>query len=329
MKRIYPIIISCLLAVSVQAQTAITFDGVDDQVNFSSSAPFNVTGNVTIEAKVKMNTVLDYQAVVTNMDLDINSIYRGYWLGTDDEGYGLWFIGDTTQASSGEYLYSKNLIDDGAYHHLAGVVKGDSAFFYVDGVLDTAANIPNLSLASAGLFQYGNDVEGYVYAGDLDDVRFWNTSRTAAQIAQYKDSCLTGSEAGLVMFQHFEVGAGTGTTHDLTSNGYDGTFSNMDVNANWVAGINCQQVTVGITQNEVNKTAVSVYPNPNNGALTVSLNELTNASISIYNVAGKLVYSANANGATTHKINLSGSAGLYLLEVTSDQGKQYHKLMKK
>ena len=294
---------SCLVAVAVNAQTAITFDGVDDQINFSTSTPFNVTGNVTVEAKVKMNTVLDYQAVVTNMDLDVNSIYRGYWLGTDDEGYGLWFIGDTTAVEEGDYLYSKNLIDDGAYHHLAGVVKGDSAFLYVDGTLDTVAYIQDLSLASTGLFQYGNDVEGYLYVGDMDDVRFWNVARTAAEIALYKDSCLSGSETGLVAHHHFELGTGTGTVHDLTSNGNDGALSNMDIDASWVAGVACTQPVVTSIATVNNKEAISIYPNPNNGALTVSLNGLSNANISIYNVTGKLVYKARVNNASTHKIN--------------------------
>ncbi len=327
MKKIYTIILASFFAISVNAQTALTFDGVDDQVNFSNSTPFDVIGNVTVEAKVKMNTVLDYQAFVTNMDYDANSAYRGYWLGTDDLGYALWFIGDTNLVEDGEYLYSQNLIDDGSWHHVAGVVKGDSAFLYVDGVLDTAANIPNLSLASAGLFTFGTDVDGYLYAGELDDVRFWNVSQTASDISLLKDSCLTGSETGLVMFQHFEQGAGGLTTYDLTSNGYDGTMSNMDMNGSWVAGINCQQVSTNVNIHN-KKELTSVYPNPNKGTITVQLNGLNNVSINIYNVTGKLIYNANSINETTHQINLNGNPGLYLLEINSNEGSQYHKLMK-
>ena len=72
----------------------------------------------------------------------------------------------------------------------------------------------------------------------------------------------------------------------------------------------------------------NIYPNPNNGQVIITLNNLSDVNINIYSVSGKLVYTANLENTESHKINLNGDAGLYLLEVSSKEGKQYHKLMK-
>ncbi len=63
------------------------------------------------------------------------------------------------------------------------------------------------------------------FEGDLDEVRIWNVTRSAAEIASTYARTLTAGEAvavtGLVGYWNFD----DGTTTDITGNGNDGTFT--------------------------------------------------------------------------------------------------------
>jgi hypothetical protein len=74
-----------------------------------------------------------------------------------------------------------------------------------------------------------------------------------------------------------------------------------------------------IVSNELSEAiAINTYPNPNNGQFTIELsNTEGSASVQVYDMVGKLVYSANsANGI--QKIDISDQPkGMYLVKVTS------------
>jgi len=70
------------------------------------------------------------------------------------------------------------------------------------------------------------------FKGTIDQVSFWNTSRTSAQLQTEMNTVLAGNESGLVAYYKFEEGSGT-TTADATSNARTGTLQNAPT---WVAG---------------------------------------------------------------------------------------------
>src|SRR5690606_826630 len=58
------------------------------------------------------------------------------------------------------------------------------------------------------------------FLGKLDDVRFWNSARTGAQILANKDNCLAGNEAGLVSYYNLDDATGaTAVDNGTTNNG--------------------------------------------------------------------------------------------------------------
>src|SRR5262249_19052432 len=66
--------------------------------------------------------------------------------------------------------------------------------------------------------------------GELDEVRIWNTARSAAEIQSNMCRSLTGTEPGLMGYWRFDEGSGT-TVMDASGHGFDGTLVN---GAEWV-----------------------------------------------------------------------------------------------
>ena len=79
------------------------------------------------------------------------------------------------------------------------------------------------SSSSVGTY-IGKASVGYPFYGSIDQVSFWNTARTPAQITSEMNTYLAGNEAGLVGYYKFDESSGT-TTADATANARTGSFS--------------------------------------------------------------------------------------------------------
>lgn len=73
---------------------------------------------------------------------------------------------------------------------------------------------------------------------------------------------------------------------------------------------------------------VSVYPNPNNGAFTVELNNNLNKTIEVIDVTGRIVLATQTTNATT-EVNISAlSNGVYYIKVKSENTTDVLKVVK-
>ena len=83
----------------------------------------------------------------------------------------------------------------------------------------------------------------------------------------------------------------------------------------------------GISETPADVSNLSVYPNPNNGTFSVTVNILSpgNVSIKLSDMLGRSVYEkslVNQTGEIKDNINVSGlSKNVYTLEVTTDKGR--------
>lgn len=163
-------------------------------------------------------------------------------------GYGLMLVSGKIlywdQGSQVSAKLSTGSVVANKWQHIAVTVKDNgsnlSVNFYINGVPDagnpqtsTQAQINNGS-ASATL-DFGMQARGTcscnLYTGYLDEFRFWNIERTAAEIkANYLQSVSTSS-TGLYAYYKFDSGSGTSLV-DATANGLNGTLLNSPT---WVA----------------------------------------------------------------------------------------------
>jgi hypothetical protein len=77
--------------------------------------------------------------------------------------------------------------------------------------------------------------------------------------------------------------------------------------------------TIGV--NEADLTSVAVFPNPSNGVVNVELDATTDATVTVVDVLGQVVYAANESFVAGERkvIDLSNNAkGMYILSVEGE-----------
>lgn len=160
-------------------------NGLAGYVNVPNTA-VNLTGPITLMAWVKANqangnvqSVLSRGAASYHLDLNENGV-PGFCDGQ----------------SSAKEIYGTNRVDDGLWHHLAGVYDGaHSQYLYVDGQL--AASSTTATTAVAGnandLWIGGSPEAGPtgIFSGLLDEVAVFTNALSAAQVRQVFDSATT------------------------------------------------------------------------------------------------------------------------------------------
>lgn len=111
-----------------------------------------------------------------------------------------------------------NSLIDGEWHHLALVWGAYGFKLYFDGVEFSTGPYyryirirPNLRLTISP-------------EGQVEEFRIWDHARSEAQIQEYKDRSLTGSEAGLALYYNFNESTGN-IVHDNSGHGYDATIN--------------------------------------------------------------------------------------------------------
>lgn len=107
---------------------------------------------------------------------------------------------------------------------------------------------------------------------------------------------------------NFEKGA------NIIRTEYSGPGTGYLFNVNWLSIGYKKPVTVSVN----NSDEIKVYPNPAENTLHIMLPENGLKSISIYNLAGQVVYSTETQ-QTNHQVDVSGiQTGLYVLHVKDD-----------
>lgn len=222
---------------------ALQFSNSSTYVSIPDAPAFNIDNDFTIEAWVKYSGTGQLGIITQGLNAG--------------NGYAFFVVSGTLYFqyySSGIYnngstaLGASASLNDNAWHHVAVVVNGSNGKLYVDGSMIQQINTMNPVDESASNIQFGYHPSVGQYAGQMDEVRFWSTAKTASDIQSYMNVCLSGPMAGLVAAYHFNDGPGSSSLTDLSGNGNNGTLTNMDSSSVWVAsGVTCSGLTNSLT----------------------------------------------------------------------------------
>lgn len=199
--------------IDIGFESALVLDGVDDRVDLTAAeAAFDtLTGSFTLEAWIRLDEdATGKQSIVSKGNL--------------------WALQVDADAGVAEFILFENPIGiqkigainiaDGEWHHITGVFRGSgfaSMTLYVDGVRDGdglflgAGDTVGVNDAQARIGS-SSEFSGRDFKGEIDEVRVWNTARTADQIAINRSTQLTGTEAGLVAYYTFNDETATDAT---------------------------------------------------------------------------------------------------------------------
>jgi len=160
---------------------AFLFDGKGDWVHVANESNFDCTSEVTVAAWIKVNRFdKDYQAIVTKGD----SAWR---IQRNQGADSIEFACSGLKIPSGNQyggLYGKKSVNDGKWHHIAGVYNGEKMILYIDGKEDASQPASGPIAHNDEPVYIGENAEmtGRFWNGLIDDVHVYNYALSEGQI---------------------------------------------------------------------------------------------------------------------------------------------------
>lgn len=160
---------------------ALLFDGKGDWVHLADESNFDFTGEVTVAAWIKVNRFdREWQAIVTKGD----SAWR---IQRNQNTNTLEFACTGLRIPDGNPyggMYGNKAVNDGKWHHVAGLYDGEKMYIYIDGVVDVSQPASGAIGTNDHPVYIGENAEmtERFWNGLIDDVRVYNYALSEGQI---------------------------------------------------------------------------------------------------------------------------------------------------
>lgn len=277
-----------------------SYNSTTDRVEtpLSLSTALSNKQKITIAGYIRTTTLYDYQTIFSiredagyKSSIIISSLSGNETGGPNDfwvslgNGTGIDYYGATESDALQTVWTHIALVFDGTLTGDAQRLK-----FYVNGVQENLhfyddANFPATGVVPSTTFNhtYYGTIGCYDYdlswEGNLDEMSFWTTALTPAQIREIMCRSLSGSETNLQAYYRFDEGSGT-TAYDHSINGRDATLGTLTFDANsvastafntWIGGVNSSASngtnwSSGVTPDQKN---VGIYKWPGGNGMTM------------------------------------------------------------
>ncbi len=215
------------------------FSGPGNALNFQGGADYVDLGDVienlsscTFEAWVYWNGPVETYSEICSKEL-VNS-FSIINLGGGDCRMHCNF-GDGS--SWGSPVNSTTSVPSNQWVHLAASRDGSgNVQMYINGIKDASTGTNSASGGNSndrgiGGKPVGGGIQG-PFNGQIDEVRIWNTVRTADQIREDMMHTLVGNESGLLAYYRMDYSDGD-ILYDNSVNSLNGTLVNMDPGSCW------------------------------------------------------------------------------------------------
>lgn len=238
---------------------ALNFDGDGDEVRIGNNPIFEIQDQFTIEAWI-------------NATAWRQEIWQGSIVCKDGPSPDSGFAFRCGKQGSLSFVMSVNntwrevatgaKMDLSVWNHVAVVVDNGSMTLYINGEEEatlgysgspTGSSFVNLKIGASGEFP------GRVFNGAIDEVRIWNIARSQAELNQFKNESLEGTENGLISYFNFDEGTGMNLGNKVDEN-LDGVLINM-TEEDWVGGASISSTDAGVTK-ITHPDMVNVYKRP-------------------------------------------------------------------
>lgn len=159
---------------------AMEFDGIGDQIDCGHGSVFDICDQITVAAWIRVNRFdREFQAIVTKGD----SAFR---LQRAQNTSMLEFACSGVQVPGTIYgnIYGTIPVDDGQWHHAAGVYDGQTISLYIDGRLDVRSTATGRINLNSWPVLIGENAEIPIryWNGWIDEVRVYSSALDETQI---------------------------------------------------------------------------------------------------------------------------------------------------
>jgi hypothetical protein len=159
---------------------AMEFDGIGDQIDCGNGTAFAIRDQITVTAWIRVNRFdRDFQAIVTKGDSAFR-LQRARNTSTLEFACSGVQVPDTTYGN----IYGTIPVDDGQWHHAAGVYDGQTIWLFVDGRLDVSSPATGRIKLNSWPVLIGENAEipTRYWNGWIDDVRIYSSALAESQI---------------------------------------------------------------------------------------------------------------------------------------------------
>jgi hypothetical protein len=193
-------------------------------VQVASAPSLVLTNQLTFEAWVRPRTAQCNTILSRGDGTNVLSTDYIFQVGSDGTNCGVMMV---ALMVGGTWTISASTVPLNSWTHVAVTRDGATNRFYINGVLDRAvAAAGGLAQSSSPLFIGRQGTTGGNYFdGTLDEVRVWNTIRSATEIQTNLSRSLRPNEPGLVGYWRFNEQAGI-QAFDTSGRSNQGTLMN-------------------------------------------------------------------------------------------------------
>jgi len=233
----------------------LSFDGIDDYVTCGApDVEAYRARTMTIELWIKPKyTIENGSNVLYGQTLGILVSYTETW--ANQGGWVLYFdFSDGRLCFRYRYTYTdpytgqpyyitgtastnRAIWQSSSWYHIAVTYTFSSLVFYVNRTIDVIYdNVKSLYYKGASLKIGGDLANGYMFAGLIDEVRYWNVSRTQNEVIESWNRILYPTECvqlELIGYWRFDEGSGD-TSIDYSIQGNDAILGLSPFNPAWV-----------------------------------------------------------------------------------------------
>ena len=287
---------------------ALNLDGYSGFVDVPPTSAITNLGKsgYTLEAWIKPSDINDIKSIVRK-DGDYN-----FYLNQGTVAAEVWVNG-TGYPTMYKYTGTVQNVTVGTWTHVAATWNATTGTMsiYINGVAIPTTKVIETVYASGNFLIGVSQTYGQPFAGEIDELRIWNTPITQTQITNSIGTLIPNNSPGLVAYYKFDEGAGT-TTTDATGNGNNGTLQS---GASWVVpsdlpapAANTYLWSTGETTPAINVTTSGTY------TLTVSnASGCTAVASQVVTVNPLIMATITPSGPTTFCrggfVTLTGSLG--------------------
>jgi len=167
---------------------ALAFDGDGDYVDIGKDQSFDITNQITISAWIKVGAFdREWQTIVAKGD-------RAWRLQRNWGESTLEFAcsGLVVLGTDWGKIYGTTDVNDGHWHHVAGVYDEEKIYLYIDGSLDASAEAPgNIRVNDEPVYIGENSqMPNRFWNGLIDDVRIYSYALSTEEISEIAQSAL-------------------------------------------------------------------------------------------------------------------------------------------